>query len=157
MKKQWRKPVTWAVAAAIVLTGMPVQVSAETVHVSGNDTQYEIRSLKGGEGGGYVTSPNSMNVPSVSEDVVTGLKGASNVPAAYMNTLAQLIEKYPATRNQGYFNTCWAFSAIGLAEFDLITDDKLYDSGIDLSELQLAYFTYHNEEDAFGGTYGDVF
>lgn len=80
---------------------------------------------------------------------------ATGVPSAYMNSLAQLNEKYPAPRDQGAYNTCWACSAIGLAEFDLITDNGTADKSIDLSELQLAYFTYHNAEDAFEGTFQD--
>lgn len=58
-------------------------------------------------------------------------------------------------RDQGKYDTCWAFSAIGLAEFDLIADNQTADKSIDLSELQLAYFTYNNVEDPLGGTFGD--
>jgi C1A family cysteine protease len=104
---------------------------------------------------GYLSSGGSNDVPSLGTSSQSGLKGAATVPSAYMNSLAQINAKYPSTRNQGSYNTCWAFSATGLAEFDLITDDGVADKTLDLSELQLAYFTYHNAEDAFGGTYGD--
>jgi C1A family cysteine protease len=72
-----------------------------------------------------------------------------------MNTLAKLTKKYPTVRKQGTYNTCWAFSAAGMAEFDLITDDKTAGSSIDLSEAQIAYYTYYNLKDEFGGTAGD--
>ena len=104
--------------------------------------------------GGYAAASGNENVPVVGSG--NGLKGQSAVPAAYMNRLSDVTAKFPGTRDQGLNNTCWAFSAIGLAEFDLIQDDKIADSHIDLSELQLAYFTCHNAEDAFGGTKGDV-
>ena len=64
-------------------------------------------------------------------------------------------DSYPGVRDQGKYDTCWAFSAIGLAEFDLIADNQTADKRIDLSELQLAYFTYNNVEDPLGGTFGD--
>jgi C1A family cysteine protease len=55
-----------------------------------------------------------------------------------MYSLSKLTSKYPAVRNQGTYNTCWAFSAAGLAEFDLITDNKSATSSINLSEAQIA-------------------
>ena len=81
---------------------------------------------------------------------------AETIPAAYQYDVDKLQQTYPGTRNQGKYNTCWAFSVVGLAEFDLIHDNKIADKSIDLSELQLAYYTYHNEEDPFGGTYADM-
>ena len=72
-----------------------------------------------------------------------------------MNKLSELTIRYPGVRDQGKYDTCWAFSAIGLAEFDLIADNQTADKSIDLSELQLAYFTYNNVEDPLGGTFGD--
>ena len=101
-----------------------------------------------------LTNGSRRTVPAVEEPASFGLKKAASVPSAYMNTLAQVTEKYPGTRDQGLFETCWAFSAIGLAEFDMI-NDGMADKTIDLSELQHVYFSYHNAEDVFGGTYGD--
>lgn len=85
-----------------------------------------------------------------------GTTEAATIPSAYQYSLDELQQKYPGTRTQGKYNTCWAFSAVGLAEFDLIHDDKIANKNIDLSELQLSYYTYHNEEDPFGGTYEDM-
>jgi C1A family cysteine protease len=107
--------------------------------------------------GDYVDMDDGEETPTVSGGLAKGLKGAASsaLPSAYMNTLSQLTETYPSVRNQGDYNTCWAFSAAGLAEFDLITDNQTADSSIDLSELQIAYFTYNNQTDIFGGTAGD--
>lgn len=79
---------------------------------------------------------------------------AATIPAVYQYSVAELRQIYPGTRDQGNYDTCWAFSAVGLAEFDLI-NDGIASSSIDLSELQLTYYTYHNEEDPFGGTFQD--
>lgn len=81
---------------------------------------------------------------------------AATVPTAYQYDVTELQQTYPGTRSQGNYNTCWAFSVVGLAEFDLIHDDKIANKNIDLSELQLSYYTYHNEEDKFGGTFEDL-
>lgn len=83
------------------------------------------------------------------------VQAAQNTPSAYMNTLQQVTEEYPATRDQGDYSTCWAFTAISLAEMDLITDNHAADKSIDLSELSLTYDTYHPKKDAFSGTAGD--
>ncbi len=74
---------------------------------------------------------------------------ASTLPAAYRNT------QMPAVRNQNPYNMCWAFSTIALIEINLIKKG-LVSTDIDLSEAQLAGFTYRNVEDSLGGKKGDV-
>lgn len=65
----------------------------------------------------------------------SGISMYGSIPSSWDNRSC-----YPDNRDQNPYGTCWAFSALGLAEFDLI--NKGYaDSSIDLSELQLIYFT----------------
>lgn len=58
-------------------------------------------------------------------------------------------------RDQGSYGTCWAFSAAGVVESNLLMQNI---GSYDLSELQLAYFSYMRSEDvaAAGGTPGDT-
>lgn len=138
MKNKTRRLAAFLLSAAVVITvvpGMQERVYAQKT-------------------GGYTESPKSENVPVVKE-TKSRLKKAAAVPYAYMNKLSELTIRYPGVRDQGKYDTCWAFSAIGLAEFDLIADNQTADKSIDLSELQLAYFTYNNAEDPLGGTFGD--
>lgn len=81
--------------------------------------------------------------------------GAQTVPSAYQNELSAVTSRFPGTRAQGDYSTCWAFSALGLCEFDFICEDERYDTTFNLSELQLAYATYHSGVDPLGGTKGD--
>lgn len=105
--------------------------------------------------GGYIPSDLDTNVP------VHGswISLYSNVPAAYpgssyADSAAVVQTNYPEVRNQNPYGTCWAFSSLGLAEFDLINDGAASPS-IDLSELQLAYFLFNSAVDPLGGTKGD--
>jgi len=68
------------------------------------------------------------------------LQRASNLPSSY-SLLAQ--DLLPSIRNQGNYGTCWAFAAVGSVESYLIKKNKAT-TAIDLSELQLAYFTYNS-------------
>lgn len=148
MFKNTKNTIAVILAAAVTLTCvLPADVQAEKKEWY-EDVEFNIPQEIS------LTNGSKRTVPAVEESAVAGLKKAASVPSAYMNTLAQVTEKYPSTRDQGLFETCWAFSAIGLAEFDMINDGAA-DKTIDLSELQHVYFSYHNAEDAFGGTYGD--
>lgn len=138
MKNKIRRLAAFLLSAAVVITAVP-------------GMQERVYAQKTG---GYTESPKSENVPVVKE-TKSRLKKAEAVPSAYMNKLSELTIRYPGVRDQGKYDTCWAFSAIGLAEFDLIADNQTADKSIDLSELQLAYFTYNNAEDPLGGTFGD--
>ena len=95
---------------------------------------------------GAIISEHAEDVPYYESDTET----YTAIPSSYVLDKS----KYPDVRNQGNYGTCWSFAALGLSEFDLITKG-LADKTIDLSELQLAYFTYNSVIDPLGGTVGD--
>lgn len=155
MKKYGR--IAALTAITLIIAGCPTQA----LKAQNTDNWYDDLELKpyqldtsSVEESGYILSDRAYDVPEANEGG-SGLLRASSLPSAYMNDLATLMSTYPATRLQEY-STCWAYSAVGLAEFDLIADDKLYDRSVDFSEIQLAYFSYNHVEDPLEGTYGDV-
>ncbi len=79
--------------------------------------------------------------------------------------LAYLTERYPATRNQTtngvHYGSCWAHAAAALAEFYMINHglrDKLAPASreTNYSELQLAYFAYHQCPEPISGPTDDL-
>lgn len=103
--------------------------------------------------GGYLETEEDSDA-SVAEDS-TELYRSASLPASYQSDVASLRENYPLARAQGNYGTCWAFAALGMMEFNLV-NQGLADSSIDLSELQLSYFTYNFVTDPLNGTEGDV-
>ena len=96
--------------------------------------------------GGYISSELDYNTPVYDN----GISLYANIPSSFLNKIAY----YPDNRDQTPYGTCWAFSAIGLAEFDLI-NKGMTNSAIDLSELQLVYYNFNSVLDPLGGTEGD--
>ena len=73
------------------------------------------------------------------EDITTSL------PASYDSRDKQVVTP---VKNQGNYGTCWAFAATNAAESSLLSTGLADDANTcDLSESQLAYFTYHQRKD----------
>lgn len=87
----------------------------------------------------YLEDENSSTVECLSEDALA---------SSYDNR-----DNMPMLRNQGEYNTCWAYTMIALAEANLIKKGLV--ANPDLSEGHLAYFHYNNVIDPLRGTEGD--
>lgn len=104
---------------------------------------------------GYIPSDLDYNTPVVNHSN-DGISMIDNVvPSSYQTDINYLNANYPEVRDQDPYGTCWAFSTMGLLEYDLI-NHKLADKNINLSPLQLAYFTYNFVQDPLGGTINDT-
>lgn len=104
---------------------------------------------------GYIPSDLDYNTPVVNHSN-DGISMIDNVvPSSYQTDINYLNANYPEVRDQDPYGTCWAFSTMGLLEYDLI-NHKLADKTINLSPLQLAYFTYNFVQDPLGGTVNDT-
>ncbi len=104
---------------------------------------------------GYISASNENEVPQVKAGEAGAMGRATYIPSAYpTGGISTLQNTYPATRSQNPYGTCWAFSATACAEFDLIKNHG-YNRNLDLSELQLAYFTYHTGMDRMENLQGD--
>ena len=91
----------------------------------------------------------SHPVRSLAEVGLATTRVANTLEASYKSSYVTSV------KNQGVYNTCWAFSAIAASEASLVKEG-LASSNIDLSEWQLAYFNYHTAVDPLGLTSGDT-
>lgn len=122
-----------------------------------NQTEVGEEETKGqtavGSVGDYIPSELDYNTPIYEPGFEA--YGERELESKYPeNGIEDIKAKYPVVRNQNPYGTCWTFASMGLAEFDLINDGSV-DQKVDLSELQLAYFTYNSVIDPLGGTRGD--
>lgn len=107
------------------------------------DLEEELRRLEQGEEGAASSAAEDPVVFTMANGTLS-----ASYSAKYENT------NLPATRDQGIWGSCWAFSAIGGMEIDLI-QSSLATTAVDLSELFLVYFSSHNYPYAKEGGEGD--
>lgn len=96
---------------------------------------------------GLISTPADYEIPIYNDGISTSmLLRSSSTDSSYNGYEAGYL---PEIRSQGSEGACWAFAAIGAVETDLIKNSG-ESSSIDLSELQLAYFTAHKYTDPKG-------
>ena len=82
----------------------------------------------------------------------------SAFPYAYTETSSirdYFSSKYPPARNQNPYGSCWAHSAMGLAEFYMI-NHGMADTSVDYSELHLVNYDYVQGTPSIAGYTGDT-
>lgn len=136
----------------------PAQVSGNDI--SGNDLMVYTEEAEEGTRvvGGYIELPEDRDVSVVDKSVRIYDYGDEIAPLMSNALPSQYIPEkgtLPLTRNQNPYGSCWAHSAMALAEIDMIRNGGL-SSGVDYSELHLAYFSYNGAvNDPLGGLDGD--
>ena len=126
------KRVLSMVLSAIMIVGATVPVAAEPESSNSTDAIVEQEKqliLENGITGGYIPSDLDYNTPVYEPDDAVPYSDdweysedetlESKYPA---NGVSDIEAKYPVARDQNPYGTCWAFSSIGLSEFDLIND-----------------------------------
>lgn len=78
-------------------------------------------------------------------------RGTEDIPSRW--DWSKISSYMPSLRNQNPFGSCWAQAAMTMAEISLMK--KGLASSPNLSEVQLAYYSYNWETDPLGGTEGD--
>ena len=125
----------------IIVLAFSLIASAENgIHFQGSKTISVSES-------GYARTNFSPRIAPVSEN---GGK-TDSLPAKYDARKENIITP---VKDQGYWGTCWSFSAISCAETSLIKKypDTYSKSNIDLSEIQHAYFSYNDAPDKLNMT-----
>ncbi|MBQ6610835.1 MAG: Ig-like domain-containing protein, partial [Oscillospiraceae bacterium] len=100
----------------------------------------QVGEIVDGPVSGYI--PTGLTVPWVGSGMRKGAYFERYVPIEYDEHGVITSSLLPPLRDQGMEGTCWAHSAIGSIEADLI-HDGLADETIDLSELYLSYYVAH--------------
>lgn len=140
--------------SAIMIIGAAVPVAAEPASAEQSVETEQQPIVENSIIGGYIPSDLDKNTPIYEPEIEA--YSDEVIPTAYPDGGVETIKsKYPDVRNQNPYGTCWAFSSIGLSEFDLI-NKNMVDRKVNFSELQLAYFTYNSVVDPLGGTQGDL-
>lgn len=155
-----KKFLSLVLSAAMIL-GVAVPVAAEPVSAEQSVEAEQQPIVENSITSGYILSDLDYNTPVYEPDEAVpysddwGYSADETIESKYpANGVSDIKAKYPSVRNQNPLGTCWTFSSIGLAEFDLINDGA-FDKNIDLSELHLAYYAYNSLLDPLGGTVGD--
>ncbi len=147
MKKQIKKMVVKVMALVISVSmswgcvSLPVLADSEEDHQESHVLNY-------------------INLPDEEQPESVSVRGRERL---FRNRAVVVPEKWgyedfkdymPELRDQGQFGSCWAQSAMALAEINL-SKKGLLDKP-NFSEVQLAYFSYNWETDPLGGTAGDA-
>lgn len=137
----------------------PIELYDDSKTVEKSSKQQPDLLTTGEETRSFGYHPIRMPVEALEEDDFDKLQNtAKSVPAAYSSVTEGNVT---SVKSQGSYGTCWAFGATNAAEASLITSGgsfkgtKATNKNLDLSELQLAYFFYHDAVDPLGNANGD--
>ena len=149
-KKKW---YLWSVLVGILLFGC-LTASAETTVYAEQPTE-DVSDKNGRDESGILTEYYTERLTGLlEEDPVDSVTEDAEVSEHMV-----LPEQYDARENggitsvkqQGAWETCWAFAALNSLENDAVRKGLLGADSADLSERHLAYYTYYPVTDILGG------
>lgn len=159
MKKKIIRLTGILLTLVVLLTSGSITALADEVGASDDK---DIESVNEEHGMGYRAPideiiPESVSVKSSARKRILRSTPES-IPAKYPSdpiNQSEFDAYMPPLRDQGDFGSCWAHSAMALAEIGLRKNGIITNNDLDLSELHLAYFSYNFVVDPLEGTAGD--
>lgn len=121
------------------------------------DALAPVKTITSDSVGGYWGLSSEESVPSAPDtaDEEEAFNKAT-LPSVYPSRGIQAIrESFPPTRLQSPYGTCWAHAVAACADFDMVKNHGRTAYTFDVSELQLAYYTYNPGMDWLGYLNGD--
>ena len=112
---------------------------------------------------GYLNAQDELSVPKYqgplknsNEPELCTLDTSEILPSSYDSRNVGGVNYVTSVKSQGNYGICWAYATEALAEISLVRQGLKTAGGIDLSERQLAYATYHTAPDPLGNTASDT-
>ena len=119
-------------------------------------TPEELMATVEGENGATPLDVHAASIHDANEAFNVQVQASARLPESYTSQNVDGRSLVTTIKNQEPFGVCWAFSTIGALESSLLAHNAQLDAGsLDLSERHLAYFTYHQQDDALGNIAGD--
>jgi len=157
MRKLVTKAMSLLLVAGILLGSVvfPIDVKADVTE-RGN---FEVEERNHGyrDDFGWDIDASLEEVP---KSELSALKGTlpTSYSSADTNIVVDVEKDYVTSiKNQGDYGTCWAHSAISLAETSYIMNEGVNPDSIDFNEYHLVHYTYNTPNDLLGITGKDTF
>ena len=102
----------------------------------------------------------NASLEEVPKSELSALKGTlpTSYSSADTNISVEMEKDYVTSiKNQGNYGTCWAHSAISLAETSYIMNERANPDSVDFNEYHLVHYTYNTPNDLLGITGKDTF
>ena len=139
----------WKHVVSILLVVMVVQIYGPLFDMQGTAFAGEKDHVRHATGGMDETAP-AVNFDERSKK---SFKLQADLPAKYDSRSHGYVTP---VKDQDYLNICWAFGTIAAVESSLLAHKQVSSAAsLDLSERQLAYFSFNLTPDALGNTTGD--
>ena len=142
------KKVFWKSVTSIVLVVMVIQIFGSLFGMQETVFAEERDHVKHATGGMDETAPLDLE-----ENENRSRKLQAVLPAKYDSRSHGYVT---SVKDQDYLNICWSFGTIAAVESSLLAHGQVSSAkSLDLSERQLAYFSFNQTPDAMGNIKGD--
>ena len=155
-----KKTVAILMTLSLVFAGIPAMAGTAYAGTTTPDVQVRGEStaiLSDNHEGGYIETEMDRDVPKAkNEESEADSFNKGGYPAAYPSGgIDDIRSMFPPTRKQSPYGTCWAHGVAACADFDMVKNHGQTAYTFNVSELQLAYYTYNPGMDRLGYLNGD--
>ncbi|MGL4484135.1 MAG: lectin like domain-containing protein [Anaerovoracaceae bacterium] len=140
------KKILCLVFTAIIVVSLTCSVKASAFSDDDSGDKQFRQELQPAPSGFRLSSIKNLPL-NPSSTLLNEILAAENTPPKYDSRDVNGKNYVSSVKNQGSFGTCWAFTAVAVAEADLMRNSKFTETTANMSEIQHAFFTYNRVAD----------